>query len=297
MKKIIQEIFQKELKEEIHSINKIDGLGSVNSVFDIKGNKGEYILRLNDSEKEIEYKKEKWCLDEVLKLGIPSPKVIKMGFQDNISFMILEKISGNNGSFCQEEEKEIIWKKLGTYASKYHDIQRIKDKEVEENEFHKNWKARLEYNMLELNENDGLLKNKVINKEEQEKIKEALSNLRNKEFKVGLVHGDLSPRNVIWSSDDVYLLDWGTSEINVVPHVEIGILLMSKEASEKEFKLFINGLGLSVLDYKKIEKEIRILNLLHRLDKYRWAEEYDVENIKDYEIKIRETFNKILLNK
>jgi len=103
----------------------------------------------------------------------------------------------------------------------------------------------------------------------------------------------LCPGNVILSKEGVYLLDWGTAEINVVPYNEIGLVMMSKEANEIEFEHFLEGLGISNLEYKEMEEEIFKLNFLHRLDKYRWAESYDVAHIEDYEIKIRETFERI----
>lgn len=295
MERIIKKIFFKELQENISLIQEINGLGSVNKIFSVKTSEEEYIIRLNESpSKRIEYKKENFCLNEVLTLGVPTPKVLKFGFHNDISFMILEKINGINGSLCNDEEKEIIWKKLGLYASKYHNIKRIKNKEVEESEFHENWQARLEYNIKELHKNDSLLLNTTLDSKEQNNIIKALSNLRQREFRIGLIHGDLASRNVIRSNENVYLLDWGTAEINVVPHIEIGILLMSKEVNKKEFQFFLEGLGISNSDYLIIEPDIRLLNLLHRLDKYRWAETYDLEKIEDYALKIKEAFNHLI---
>ena len=294
MKKIIQAILQKELKEEIQSINEIKGLGAVNKIFDIKGISNSYILRLNEeADKNIEYQKEKWCLDKVLSVGIPTAKVINIGFDFGIPYMIQEKINGINGQFCSPTEKQTIWKTLGKYAKKYHQIKRIENKTVAQNEFHKNWKSRLEYNIKELNQEDSLLQNNILTSQEQQQSRRGLKKLINKEFKVGLVHGDLCPRNVIWSKDGIYLLDWGTAEINVVPHIEIGILLMSGEAKEEAFKHFLEGLEISQKEYGNIQKEIETLNYLHRLDKYRWAETYDVQNIARYEKKLRDTFEKL----
>lgn len=295
MKKIIQTILQQELNDSVDSIQEINGLGSVNRIFEVKGGKQTYIFRLNNSSKEIEYRKEKWCLENVIKLGIPSPKVLKMGFRDNLVFMIQEKVLGLNGKLCSLEEKQEIWRNLGAYAAKYHTIQRIEEEAVEAQEFHKDWKARLIYNIAELQEKDSLLKNKILSQAEHLKTKQTLLKLKNIKFNVGLVHGDLCPRNVVWAKETTYLLDWGTAEINVVPHTEIGLVLLSKEASETEFNLFLEGLGISSAQYQAIEEEIHILNLLHQLDKYRWAEGYDVENLQDYGQKVQNTLNQIKL--
>ncbi|MCB0571013.1 MAG: aminoglycoside phosphotransferase family protein [Phaeodactylibacter sp.] len=289
MEKTIREIIKHELNESIISIRAINGLGSVNKVFDIRTENDEYIIRLNeDRGKELEYQKEKWCIENAAKLGIPSPKVLKTGLHGSISFMIQNKISGANGNHCKPEDKAYIWKNLGNYAAKYHQAGRIEVEAVEEHEFHKNWEARLEYNLRELNEQDSLLKKEILNFEEQQSAKKVLSGLKKVQFKTGLVHGDLCPRNIIFDNGTVFLLDWGTAEINVVPHNEIGIVLMSNEADEGEFDLFLEGLGISSAEYQKIKREIEALNLLHRLDKYRWAEGHQVENIKEYEQKVKE---------
>lgn len=294
MKNTIRKIIKTRLGEELRSLHKVTGLGSVNQVFEIKGSFGEYILRLNKApEKRIEYRKEKWCLEQVLALSIPSPIVLSIGSLEDTQFMIQQRIAGLNGQLCSPDQKERIWKKLGTYAARYQQIQCIEEQEVASSEYHESWKARLTYNLDQLNEQDSLLYKGVLNKKEQQKAKDALAKLKGLDLKSGLVHGDLSPRNVIWADDAVYLLDWGCAGINVVPHNEIGIVLMSQEANGREFALFLEGMGISPATYRKIEREIHLLNLLHRLDKYRWAEDHTVENITDYQQEVRNTLTMI----
>jgi len=293
MKRIIQQIIS-AFGEEIYSIKEIIGLGSVNRIFDIKSKNKNYIIRLNEeSQKEIEYKKEKWCIEKVSSIGIPSPKILKLGFKDGISYMIQEKIHGKNGKNCTSKEKEKIWNLLGVYASKFHQIKRIENKEVEEQEFHDSWKSRLKYNLEQLNKEDSLLKNGILNPDEHSRAKEELSKLIGKEFKTGLIHGDLCPKNVIWSKKSVYLLDWGTASINIIPHHELGLVMTSGEANIEEIEFFKKGYGISNKNYQQIANEIRIINFLHRLDIYRWAKDYAIEEIEEYENKIRETYEKL----
>jgi tRNA A-37 threonylcarbamoyl transferase component Bud32 len=291
MKDLIHEIFSREFSEIILSVNEIKGLGSVNSVFEVHGRKGKYIIRLNTEEKRLEYKKEHWCISSVRELGIPTPKVLSIGMLENFSFMVQEKVNGINGINYPLTKRRKIWEKLGSYVAIFQQIERIEDEEVEKNEFHKNWKSRLRYNLNELNEEDSLLKMKVFSKVEHKAIRIALSSFESIDFNVGLVHGDLCPRNVIINGDIIYLLDWGTAEINVIPHTEIGILLLSEEASSVEIKYFLKGLGLTPNKYMEIENELKTLNLLHRLDKYRWAEGQGISSIEDYSKKVRITFD------
>jgi len=164
----IRDIIKNELEDDIESLKEIIGLGQVNRVYEISGVQKEYIIR-----------------------AIKSPEVLKVGKELDINYMIQEKIKGLNGKLCNVEEKLEIWYKLGSYAKKYHQLKRIKIDEFEQNEFHDSWKSRLYYNIKELNEEDSLLKNKIFTEEEHQKAKSKLKELKAKELKEGLVHGDL----------------------------------------------------------------------------------------------------------
>jgi len=284
VEKIIQEIIQSELGDTPRLTVQIEGLGTVNMVYDINGANGNYIIRLNDDPaKKIEYRKEKWCIEKVASLGVYSPKLLATGMSANVFFMIQEKVPGKNGKLCSSTEKEEIWKTLGQYARKFHEVASIEDKLVNEAEFHDSWRAKLIYNLKELNPKDSLLKKNILSVKEHKWAKQILSTLKLKTFKVGLIHGDLCPRNVIYNEEGVCLLDWGTADISVVPHNELGLISMSKEASEEEFLAFLEGYGISISAYQRIENEIKLVNFLHVLDKYRWAEGYQVENIEEFE--------------
>jgi aminoglycoside phosphotransferase (APT) family kinase protein len=293
MEAFIQEMLSRELAETVDDINEIQGLGTVNRVFELRGRKGEYIIRINGAHKRLEHQKEAWCLAKVKSLGIPVPEVLAVGVAQERSYMVQQKIPGINGENCSPLEKQYIWTKLGEYAAQYHRIQHIEEKEVQEAAFHKNWQSRLRYNLQELNDDDSLLRAEILTKQEQKLAKEALNDLAGKEFRSGLVHGDLSPRNVIWDGDTVFLLDWGTAEINIVPRNEIGILQMSQEASEEELGWFLKGLGLSRDAYQDMAEEIKVLNFLHQLDVYRWAEGKGVVQVNGYDLKVRRSFEQL----
>jgi len=293
MKAIIGQIFKEEFPDRIRSIRQIQGLGSVNTVYEVNGENGEYVIRLNEEDKRLEYKKESWCISKVGELGILVPEVLRTGVWNGISFMIQRKIPGINGERCDASERVTIWQNLGEYASIYQTINRIEEEEFERESFHKNWQSRLMYNLEELCETDSLLRDNILTKREHHRAREVLRTLEGKEFEMGLVHGDLCPRNVIMNEKRMYLLDWGTAEVNIVPHNEIGILSMSNEATEEEFELFLTGLGISSKAYQTIEEEIRILNFLHQVDIYRWAEGRGLIKVNNYDLKVRRAFDEM----
>ena len=290
----IKEIIRIELHEEVQQISQIKGLGTVNHVFEVKTSDNNYIIRLNDDPaSRLEYLKEAWCLQKVAEKQIPVPKVLKSGTHDGSSFMIQEKIPGKNGSLCNAQEKISIWKSLGNYAAKYQNIQRIAVEEVEEAEFHANWQSKIDYNIQQLNEADSLLKKGYISREEQKSIRQILSSLKSREFKLGLIHGDLRPENVIFDGQTSFLIDWGTAEINIVPHMEIGILMMEQVANKQAFDSFLAGMDLDEAAFNILVPDIHKLNLLHRLDKYRWAEDWNMSDIAAFARKVQATYSNI----
>jgi Ser/Thr protein kinase RdoA (MazF antagonist) len=292
MLQIAKKIAQLDIKEEVLSISEIADLGSVNSVFEIQTHANQYIIRINqNANKQVEYQKEKWCMDNV---SIPTSKVLKMGVVDGMPYMIQFKIEGKNGKECTESEKERIWEILGKYARQFHQIKRIENEAVEQDEFHDDWQSKIDYNIGELHEQDSLLQKNVLKRSEHINAQQLLKNLKKKSFRLGLVHGDLCPRNIIYNKGDVHLLDWGTAGINVVPHAEIGQLQWSEEATEKDLRLFLKGLGISDSEYKFLDEEIRALNFLNNLDTYRWAETYAQEVIKRYEEKVKKTYDALM---
>lgn len=287
----IKNIIHNSLGEEPVSIAKIIDFGSVNNVYDVKCQNNNYIVRLNrDKGKKLEFLKEEWCINKVKELGVLVPKVLHNGIYEGCPFMIQEKIEGINGSQCNSNEKIRIWKTLGEYALKYHKIKQIEIPALIASEFHDSWKSKLAYNIAQLNAEDSLLCHKIFTLKEHDEIRNAMNSLSDRQYEIGLIHGDLSQRNIILKDSSLHLIDWGTAEINIVPHSEIGIILIEGEANEYEFQSFLNGMEVDEKKYSEIEMEIRKLNVLHRLDKYRWASDYDTENLKKYTAKIKQVY-------
>ena len=294
MKEIINQIFVSELNKKVDTISEISGLGLVNKVFDVICENKNYIVRINpDRNKEFEFWKEKWCMEKASSLDIPSPEVISVGVIHDLPFMIMNKIKGSNGSLCSLGDKLSIWRRLGEYASKFHDVKRIDELKISTDEFHPNWKGKLEYNIAQLNKYDSLLQKEVFKKDEHKLCRALLDELKERDFSTGLIHADLSPRNVIVYDETVVLLDWGSSKIDVTPHAEIGIVQTNNNLNSEEFEAFLNGYGMSNSDCLKIENEINLINLLNSLDLYRWAEGSDFQEIDKYARKLRVAFEKI----
>ncbi|MEM7654922.1 MAG: aminoglycoside phosphotransferase family protein [Bacteroidota bacterium] len=288
MQHLLSHIFEQHLSESIESVSPIEGLGGVNHTFSVRGKTGEYVIRLNDAEeKAIEYKKEAICLTETGKLGILGPQVLAQGIHGKQVFLILEKLPGKNGTLATKEEQAYIWHQLGTYARIFQTIPQIDDPEVQKDAFHQDWKARLAYNLKELNGEDELLRRQTLSPKEHQQLQQLLHLLEGKDFPSGLVHGDVGPRNVLLDGEVVYLLDWGTAVINVVPHTELGLIRTYQRTSPLEFQHFLEGMQIDVVAYQQLEREILLFNLLNHLDVYRWAQGNAREVLSRYEERVR----------
>ena len=86
-------------------------------------------------------------MNEVFKLNVKCPQVLKIGNEEGFSFTVQEKIDGKNGTLCSNRQKLKIWSQLGEFARLYNKISYIAVEEVNKLEFHKNWKSRLRYNI------------------------------------------------------------------------------------------------------------------------------------------------------
>lgn len=293
MDAILKEILNRELAEPLEALKKIVGLGEVNDVYEVKTIGGNYIVRLNDAISPVEYPKEAWCLSTVSDLGIPSPYVYGIGRVGNYAYMLEEKLPGLNGKQCSPTEKNLIWKQLGVYAERFNQIPAIDLDSVKAAEFHEDWSARLRYNFSMLNGNDSLLTNGHFSTENHQRSRELLSKLESIDLKSGLVHGDLCPRNTLLHNDTVYLIDWGTAEVNVVPHTSLGLLQLNGECSTDDFQSFLSGYGIKQSEYLAIADEISLLNFLHCLDKYRWAETYARDELPVFIENVLKSFAKL----
>lgn len=295
MKDKVYEILEVQLGKKVESVSEIVGLGSVNKVYYTKCKDGDFIVRINpDLGKKFEFFKEKWCIEKAKTLNIPSPKVVKVGIIHDLPYMVLDKIEGLNGSKCSREEKIIIWESLGRYARKLHAIKEIDKLEIETDEFHSNWSSKLDYNISQLSPNDSLIKRQVLSKKEHENSIVILKKLKKLNFNHGLIHGDLCPRNVIFKNNNIYLLDWGSSKIDIVPHSELGIVQTDNKLSDLEYTAFLSGLGLNKHYYEKIKMEISEINFLNNLDLYRWAQGSNFLEIDNYSQKLRLAYDKMI---
>ena len=282
-----------------------EGSNNVNYLVDIN-DKSKIVIKLSKPEFEhrafSEYQKENWCLTKAHELNIPSPKVLKLGQHDSRAFLIESYIEGSpvakldDSSSFSDEEKIKIWKKLGEYTKKINSVSVSGWGEnlVGDGAFDGSWNQHVQYNIDSLNDNDALLSMEVLDKQLSQKIKQLFQSLQEKKFTFGLCHSDIALRNAIMNSDEeVYLLDWGTARAEIIPHYDFNEILRASKPSEEILNAFLDGYGISQGQFKQMEPDLKILNLLNEIDTLRWAIDKNPKVIEEHKVRAKKAIDQI----
>jgi tRNA A-37 threonylcarbamoyl transferase component Bud32 len=279
----------KILAGDFREMKLIEGKGQVNRVYLVEGQGRTVIVRLNESGEIKRFRKEKWCIEEVTKLGIPSPKVLDIGEDKETSYMVLSFIPGLNGKEITENKSK-VWKAIGGYARKINSIKTngFGERMTTPGSFDFTWERHLQYNIDSLSDDDKLLRLRVVDKEESGSIKRVFEALNARKFDLGLIHGDLSLANVIVNEDEIYLIDWGTARSHLVPHMELSEFTQDNLNEENQyFSSFLEGYGLSLGEYQEMKSDIEALTLLNAIDKLRWAIDKKPKKIDEFSKRLR----------
>ncbi len=273
-------IVSETLRLEVQSVTPLIGMGSVNLILFVQTTQREIVVRLNkpqdDKDKtRSDYEKERWCIAKAKEVGIPSPEVLAVGEHSGRAFMLQNRIAGVNGKQSAVPATDLL-RTLGRYARTIHSIpiDGFGDsvEGFEGGNAQAGWLRFVDYNLGELTANDPLIALGVYTASQQEKIRAAFTWLRGLPLQIGLTHCDLARRNTI--VDDagcVYLLDWGCAEINVVPHYELNSLLHWYRLDNTNLYAFLEGYGLSLIEWERLIPELKAVVLLKAFDLTRWA--------------------------
>ncbi len=285
---IVSQILHLIRHEPADQVEEIVEKGCVNRVFKVNAEHGDRILRLREDPSAFqEYHKEKWCLHQAQRAGIPSPGVLAIGEHQGIAYMMETCVPGVNGHLLPEQSLP-IWQKIGQYAQKIHQINvsgfgldfRSEPEESFCNSFTPTWKAHVDYNIKSLVCEDPLVRLGVYRADQSglitsifEELKCAIESGR---LRIGLNHGDLSPRNLMVAADGTMgLIDWGCALAHVAPHYDMACLLkgclLDGNPSTASFEAFLSGYGIDSKEFENMKADIHHIMLLDAFDKLRWA--------------------------
>lgn len=285
----IKEIVSKISNQKIKKITPILGKGDVNEIFIVNLENIKLLLRINNKRDGLmEFKKELWCIEQVKKKGVLGVNVLSIGKYKNLSYMIYEFIEGKSGK--EIKNKKDTWTIIGKYAKLINSI-KVKGYGLkfspQDNKFTESWDKFIDYNINSLKKEDRLIKLKVYKEGQLLKIKNYFLDLKRNMVEMGLVHNDLSLRNVVVDKKgEVFLIDWGCAEANFVPHGEFVEILGAghmdlKIPTKEEISCFLKGYGISKRNFEVLKKDISKFLLLVSFDKLRWAIDKSPKDIKE----------------
>ncbi|WP_172250984.1 aminoglycoside phosphotransferase family protein [Saccharibacillus deserti] len=287
---LAERIAERFCQEKTVDCSPIVGRGFVNQVYSVETRSRKLIVRLNTADRYAEYVKEEWCIRQAAAAGIPGPTVLAIGVEDGYAYMLQSWVKGVNGLDTDYPEN-VIWRRLGEYARLIHaipvqgyggDLENA-NQGLFDNPPHPgsdgSWQDHIRYNIDSLNDSDPLLARGVITENESRQIKTIFEQLAVQSFQFGLIHGDLSVKNVLVEQGEgaaagevtIALLDWGAAEVHPVPHGEV-IQLMQTQfqggmPNHEQLEAFYEGYGLP----DEQRADTKKLMLLRAVDTLRWA--------------------------
>lgn len=290
--KIASTIASESLNSNEISIKSV-GEGSNNKNYLAKSKDREIVIKLSFDHKEYQafqnYVKEKWCIEKSSEKGVPGPMVFDLGKSQERAYMIETFVPGVNGK--KLKNKLHVYYELGRYTKLIHSIKVSGFGENLTNAkrgiFAGSWKKYLNYNIKSLTRNDKLIKLKVLTREQSKEVKNIFENIKKQKYTFGLNHGDVSIWNtLVEKSGEVNLLDWGSAEVHIIPHLDfIHVLRCQMESgkpNDKELNEFIKGYGMSQKEFELLKPELLRLMLLISFDKLRWAIDRNPIKIKEF---------------
>jgi tRNA A-37 threonylcarbamoyl transferase component Bud32 len=267
------------------------GRGSVNKVFMVEATNTKLVVRIGDNNESLEeYTKEAWCIDKAAELGVPVATVLDVGVFEEHAYILQEYIAGDEGRDTLFPRSH-VWRQLGKYARLIHSIEvagfGMKLSDLTEGDFRESWLEYLNYNIESLNENDELIRLKVVTQSQSRVITTIFEDLKGKVFNFGLNHGDLSLKNVIVDEfGNVNLLDWGSAEASIVPHHDLIQLLkmnmVENDPDDADIRSFLDGYGISHSEFDQMKATLQNLLLLRAFDKLRWAIDWGIEGLESF---------------
>lgn len=260
------------------NISQIKEKGLVNQIYNAQTRKwGQIIIRTREEAKaHVEYEKEKWCLEQAAKRGVPVASVIALG-DSPFNYTIQTSLPGTPADEYGFEGNFLdVWRQIGEYAREINRIPTIgfgKYFQWSPNSGKKftGWGNYIEKKIEDRIDTYALLANKIIDEQTLTKVLERFEELKRwKVTTTTLAHGDLAFKNTLVDRDGKVtgIIDWdrAASAPNPIYEFAYGFFWMQGG----EIDAFIEGYGLSKNGYQKIQREIYTLILLRGLRTALW---------------------------
>ncbi|MBD3919196.1 aminoglycoside phosphotransferase family protein [Paenibacillus sp. PR3] len=292
------------LQEQVIGSYQILDKGMINQVCVVETERNKVVVRMNNQSTYPSYIKEQWCIEQAASAGIPGPRVLSVGICEDTAYMIQSFVEGENGLDSGVLSRTETWRQLGRYAKMIHAIpvkgygENLVNPEQGEwvSPPHPgsdgSWQGYIQHNIKCLTDEDPLIRLGVLTPEESIKLRELFVKMSTESYLFGLIHGDLTLKNVLVdSTGQMTVIDWGNAAVAPVPHGDLIHLLLHQMLedglNDVEFNAYLDGYGMN-------QEELivtRQLMLLKSFDTVRWAIDRSPDQIESYAAIAKQVFS------
>lgn len=217
---------------------------------------------------------EEWCLAAVAQTGIRTSSLVARGIADGLSYLVADYMPGA----IADPDDLGAWREIGRIAGALSHVDTAMAPDALFTRFGRDlpaaWDAHVDYNLAALDDEDPLVDLGVYRVPDRSRLRAMVTRLRGRTMPQGLIHGDLSTRNLL-VSDRYIVIDWGSAHTGPacwgdLDQVNRWRLLRDPEVpvSEAAFAAVLDGAGLTAANGAPVLAE---LATLHALDVVRWA--------------------------
>ncbi|MET0844133.1 MAG: aminoglycoside phosphotransferase family protein [Mycetocola sp.] len=250
--------------------------GNQNHVVRVNGGGRDLVVRFAKVSDQVAdpFDVEAWCLRAAATAGIPSSPMVARGWLDGLSYLVVDYVAGSTASASDPG----AWRSIGRFASVLAELDVTDAPETLFSRFGRDldaaWLAHLDYNRAALTEGDELVDLGVYRPDERSRLLSLLDSLQQRSLPQGLIHGDMSTRNLLGGERHT-LIDWGAATVGPVvwgdlERIHRWKLLEDPESavSDVAWANVLEGSGLTDTEATTVVRE---LTVLQALDVIRWA--------------------------
>lgn len=217
---------------------------------------------------------EVWALQAAADAGINTSDVVARGWAADTSYLVVKYLPGTTASPDDLE----AWRTIGWSLRALSKVDTATAPPALFSRFGCDldtaWTAHVSYNLVNLTDDDPLIGLEVYERSDQDTIRAMLSSHLDRALPQGLIHGDLSTRNVL-SGEQYAVIDWGSAHAGPVPWGDLDVLhrwhVMEDQqspVSEAAWAQVLRGAAIDLAVAKPLLLELAVLGAL---DVVRWA--------------------------
>lgn len=241
--------------------------GSCNATFAVVSGRRRHVLRVNTDRDRREFAKEAWCMERAAEVGLPVATCVGFGADGPCNWMLQSYLGDARG--LERPDRLGVWRFLGRAARRLHRVRVSGFGDVlrDDGAFAGRWEDFVPDNLRALDADplSGTLPPPAV-----AALRARFEAVGRIPPRIGLCHGDLHPRNVVYDGDAPHLVDWGCAHAHLVPHFDMRELLREHPAAGPEARAFASGYGLGRRGEGVLRQAEGFL-LLCSFDLLRWA--------------------------